>query len=346
MNLKTMLNVSLGLFDGGGAAGAGAAAGASGGAEGAPSAQGETNASRGSTRRGKSGEYANVVFGKQSSAPAESAEKGASGNEGGKTMQQPAAAADGKQGGENLRQEFLDLVNGKYKDIYTTETQRIINDRFKKEKANEQRLSAQQPIIDALMQHYGIEDGDLAKLRASFDGDDAMNGVLFSKAAEEAGMSVEQYRKYLQVQQENISLKQQEEARRRQQQADAAYNEWMRQAAELTGTAEAPGKYPSFDLATEAKNPRFLAMLRAGVPMQHAYEVTHLTDILASNAASTARETEKRIVDNVRAKGMRPNENGTTSQPAVTVKSDPSKFTKADRAEIARRVRQGERIVL
>lgn len=345
MNLKEMRNVVLGLFDGAAAAGA-AAAGASGGAEGAGSAQGETKATSGNTRRGKSGEYANVVFGKQTGAAAGSAKDGASESEGGKAMQQPVAAADEAQGGENLKQEFLDLVNGKYKDIYTQETQRIINDRFKREKANAQRLTEQQPIIDALMQHYGITDGDLSKLRASFDGDEAMNGMLFSKAAEEAGMSVEQYRKYLQMQQENSALKEQEEARRKQQRADEAYNEWLRQAAELTGTKEAPGKYPDFNLSVEAKNPRFLAMLRAGVPMQHAYEVTHLNDILATNAASAAREMEKRVVDNVRAKGMRPNENGTTSQPAVTVKSDPSKFTKADRAEIARRVRRGERIVL
>lgn len=345
MSLNKMQTVILGLFDGGAAAG-GAAAAASGGAEGAGSAQGETStASRGSTRRGKSGAYANVVFGKQEAA-GESSEQTAGKDSGGKTVSQPVAAADETRSGGDLKQEFLDLVNGKYKDIYTQETQRIINDRFKKGKAVEQQLNAQKPIIDALMQHYGIEDGDLTKLRASFDGDEAMNGMLFSKAAEQAGMSVEQYRKYLRVQQENTALKQQEEARRNRQRADETYNEWLRQATELTGTKENPGKYPDFNLAAEVKNPRFLSMLRAGVPMQHAYEVTHLNDILASNAASTAREAEKRVMDNVRANGMRPSENGTTSQPAVTVKSDPSKFTKADRAEIARRVRRGERIVL
>ena len=113
------------------------------------------------------------------------------------------------------------------------------------------------------------------------------------------------------------------------------------------GTAETPGDYPEFDLRREvAENPRFIAMLRAGVPVRDAYEVSHLGDIQARNAAKAAAEMEKRVMDNVRAKGMRPNENGTTSQPGVIVKNDPSKFTKADRAEIARRVRRGERIVL
>lgn len=258
---------------------------------------------------------------------------------------QQGDAGSAKTGGEDLRREFLDLVNGKYKDVYTAETQKIINRRWSEEKVKQtqeaEKLTAQQPIIDALMQHYGIEDGDLAKLRASFEGDEAMSGVLFAKEAEDAGMSIEQYQKYLQLQRENKALRKQEEARQQKQRADETYNEWIRQAAELTN------KYPQFDLKTEvSNNPRFVSMLRAKVPMQHAYEVTHLDEILAGNAANAAREMEKRVVDNVRAKGMRPSENGTSSQPGVVVKSDPSKFTKADRAEIARRVRRGERVVL
>lgn len=342
LNSKKLLTVTLGLFDGGAAAGAsGAAAGASGGDGAAASAQGETNAARpGNTRRGKTGgNSAKIVYGREEH-PTQ-----VNGN-GAKTMQKDDAGSS-KNGGEDLKTEFLALVNGKYKDIYTAETQRIINDRFKKERGREQQLNAQQPIIDALMRHYGIEDGDVSKLRASFDGDDAMNGVLFAKEAENAGMSVEQYRKYRQVQQENDELRRAEESRRKQQRADETYNDWIRQATELTGTKDAPGEYPNFDLAAEVRdNPRFIAMLRAGIPVRDAYEVSHLGEILAGNAANAAREMEKRVVDNVRAKGMRPSENGTSSQPGVVRKSDPSKFTKEDRAEIARRVRRGERIIL
>lgn len=339
-NLNDLFPVILGLFDGGAAAAA-PAAGASGGAESAQGAQGETKtAGPGNTRRGKTGEYANVVFGKGSLTAGEAEGTTEPKSNAAQTMQQ-TDAGDAKKGKEALKAEFLELVNGKYKDIYTAETQRIINRRFGEEKTKDQQIAAQQPIIDALMRHYGIEDGDVAKLQARFDGDETMNGVLFSKEADAAGMSVEQYRKYLQLQQENEALKRQEESRQRQQKADETYNDWIRQATELAR------KYPQFDLKTEcANNPRFVSMLRAGVPVQHAYEVTHLEEILAGNAADAAREMEKRVVDNVRAKGMRPNENGTSSQPGIVRKSDPSKYTKADRAEIARRVRRGERIVL
>ena len=344
MNLKTTLRVILSLFDGGAAA-AGAAAGASGGAEGGASAQGDTtNASSSSTRKGKTGEYANVVFGKQETHDNTGTSSGEPKGEGAK-MQQHDAGAAGK-GGEDLKKEFLDLVNGKYKDVYTAETQRIINRRFGEEKAKDKKLADSQPIIDTLMRHYGVTDGDMSKLRAAFEGDAAINSVLYNAEAESMGMSVEQYREYARMQQENEALKRQEEDRQRQQKADETYNDWIRQASELVGTADAPGEYPDFDLKHEvAENPRFIAMLRAGVPVKDAYEVSHLGDIQARSAAKAAAEMEKRVMDNVRAKGMRPNENGTTSQPGVIVKSDPSKFTKADRAEIARRVRRGERIV-
>ncbi len=211
MNLKTTLRVILSLFDGGAAA-AGAAAGASGGAEGGASAQGETtNASSSPTRKGKTGEYANVVFGKQETPDDTGASSGEPKGEGAK-MQQRDAGAAGK-GGEDLKKEFLDLVNGKYKDVYTAETQRIINRRFGEEKAKDQKIADSQPIIDTLMRHYGVSDGDMSKLRAAFEGDAALNSVLYNAEAESMGMSVEQYREYARMQQENEALKRQEEDR-------------------------------------------------------------------------------------------------------------------------------------
>lgn len=339
--------VVLGIFDG--AAAGGAAAGASGGESGTGNDQGDTKmASPVSTRRGKSGEYSNVVFGKAESGDKTEGSK-AEADSGAKETQ-PHAAGEGKEGkksSEDLHKEFLNLVNGKYKDAYTAETQKIINRRFGEERASEQQLAAQKPIIDALMQHYGIKDGDMTKLRASFDGDKAMNGVLFEREAEAAGMSVEQFREYQKLQQENQALREQETSRRKSQAAERTVNEWMRQAQEMIGTADAPGDYPSFDFAAECNaNPRFIAMLRAGVPVRQAYEVAHLPEILDGTAKTASAEAEKRVTDSIRAKGSRPAENGTGSQTAIVRKSDPSQFTKADREEIARRVAKGERIVL
>ena len=132
MNFKHLLDIRLNLFDGGGAAG-GAGAGAAASGDGAPGTQGETQASPASTRRGKSGEYQNVIFGKQ----AKPAEAGEGGDPEGQ-QRSSDAGSDNKPDAsttsntlEAKRRAFQDLVNGEYKDIYTEETQRIIDRRFR-----------------------------------------------------------------------------------------------------------------------------------------------------------------------------------------------------------------------
>lgn len=339
MKSENLLNIRLDLFDGGAAAGgdgagAGAAAPASQNGDGA---KGGSQAAPGSTRRGKSGEFQNVLFGKQS-APA------AAGEGGGQEGQQQSSVAGSdkdKQPGvtttsdtlEARRKAFQDLVNSEeYKEIYTEETQRIINRRFRETQNLEQQVARNQPLIDMLMQRYKISDGDIGKLTAAIENDDAY----WSEAAEEAGMSVEQYKQFQKLQRENAALMRDQQQRRSQQAAQQQLQKWYGEAEQVKGV------YPSFDLNAEVKNQQFLSMLKSGVPMQHAYEVVHLDDIKAGVAKMQAKATERQVVDGIRAKGARPQENGTTSQSAFTVKDDVSKLTKSERAEIARRVARGE----
>lgn len=337
MKSENLLNIRLDLFDGGAAAGgdgAGAAAPASQNGDGT---KGGSQAAPGSTRRGKSGEFQNVLFGKQS-------EPAAAGEGGGQEGQQQSSVAGSdkdKQPGvtttsdtlEARRKAFQDLVNSEeYKDIYTEETQRIINRRFRETQNLEQQVARNQPLIDMLMQRYKISDGDIGKLTAAIENDDAY----WSEAAEEAGMSVEQYKQFQKLQRENAALMRDQQQRRSQQAAQQQLQKWYGEAEQVKGV------YPSFDLNAEVKNRQFISMLKSGVPMQHAYEVVHLDDIKAGVAKMQAKATERQVVDGIRAKGARPQENGTTSQSAFTVKDDVGKLTKAERAEIARRVARGE----
>ena len=298
--------------------------------------QGETQASPASTRRGKSGEYQNVIFGKQ----AKPAEAGEGGDPEGQ-QRSSDAGSDNKPDAsttsntlEAKRRAFQDLVNGEYKDIYTEETQRIIDRRFRETRNLEQQVGQYQPVIDMLMQRYQIGDGDMGKLSQAIENDDAY----WSEAAEEAGMSVEQYKQFQKLQRENEALLRQQRQRQNDQRAQQQLQQWYGEAEQVKGL------YPSFDLNAEVKNPQFLSMLRAGVPVQHAYEVVHMDQIKAGVAAMQAKATEKQVVDGIRAKGARPQENGTTSQGAFIVKDDVSKLSKRDRAEIIRRAARGEHI--
>lgn len=330
-----LLDVSLRLFDGeGGAAAPAAGEGAAGDGN-----KGGSQASPAPTRRGKSGGFQNVLFGKQGDEPT------AAGDEPGpEGKAQPSAAGKGKEGDvvttsntlEDRRKEFQELVNGEYKDIYTEETQRIIDRRFREARNLEERAAKQQPVIDMLMQRYKIADGDLGKLAAAVENDNAY----WSEAAEEAGMSVEQYKQFQRLKRENDALLRAQRMRQSQQAAQQQLQKWYSEGEQVKAV------YPDFDLGAESKNPQFISMLKAGVPVQHAYEVIHMDEIKAGVAQSTARQTEKQVVDGIRAKGNRPAENGTSSQSAFTVKDDPHKWTKQDRAEVARRVARGETIKL
>ena len=235
---------------------------------------------------------------------------------------------------EARRKAFQDLVNGEYKDIYTEETQRIIDRRFRETRNLEQQVGAYQPVIDMLMQRYQIGDGDMGKLSQAIENDDAY----WSEAAEEAGMSVEQYKQFQKLQRENEALLRQQRQQQSSQRAQQQLQQWYGEAEQVKSL------YPSFDLNAEVKNPQFLSMLRAGVPVQHAYEVVHMDQIKAGVAAMQAKATEKQVVDGIRAKGARPQENGTASQGAFIVKDDVSKLSKKDRAEIIRRAARGEHI--
>lgn len=329
--MKHLLKINLHLFEGGAAAAGGDGAGA-GAAASADGTQGANNLP-GNTRRGKSGEYDNVVFGKQDGAAAAGSVTNAQDN-----SQVAAVNNNGVQVTSNTldekRKAFQELVNGEYKDIYTEETQRIINRRFKETANLQSRVDETQPLVDMLMQRYGIKDGNMKKLMSAIESDDAY----WSEAADEAGMSVEQYKAFQKLQRENENMKRIQQQQIGQEFAKNQAQKWYTEAEAVKA------KFPGFDLSAELKNPSFISMLKSGTPVEHAYKVLHFDELMGNAMQVTAANTQQAVVANVRARGARPQENGTASQSAFTVKDDVSKLSKKDRAEIARRVARGEKI--
>lgn len=333
--MKTMqlLAINLHLFDGaagGDGAGAGAAAPADGGTP------GDTNASSVNTQQSKkTGDLKTVKYGKQESGTAADGSDAAA----------QAPAAEGAAQGvsvtsdtlEARQKEFDDLINSdKYKDIYTKRTQEMIDRRFSKAKAQEAENGKLREIADLLGQKYGItQDGDFSKLKAAIEGDDAT----WAEQAEEAGMTIEQFKKFNTLQKRNAAFEAARQNDLRQVQNRQKAETWYREAQELKA------KFPQFDLKTELSDRNFMAAINAGVPMETVYKGKYYDQFIGEATQATAKTTEKNVVNNIRAKGKRPAENGAASQGAAfTIKSDPSKLTLADFDEIARRVAHGEKI--
>ena len=248
-----------------------------------------------------------------------------------------AAGQENEQTPEQLAEEFQELTKGKYKDAYDKDFQqrfqKLFDQRFKGVKADQERLSSYQPIIDTLSARYGITDGDMGKLSQAIDSDQS----LWEEAAEEAGLTVEQYRRVQRMEMENQRIKAAQRETIQHQMAQQQMQVWQGQIQQVQQS------YPDFNLEAEMQNPAFQAMLRAGASIQNAYEATHIDQIKAALAQQTAKSTEKKVTDTIRKKGMRPQEVG-GAQPGVPLNADLKNSTAKQRAEWAARAERGEQI--
>ena len=301
-------------FFGEGAGGAGGGTGAGGDAGAGASASGQTAAAPAQPQNGRKGNpLADVQYGKQATAP----------------------DAGGQINTDERTARFEELIKGEYKDLYDARVQDTITKRLKGNEATVQKYNSLAPVLDLLAGKYGVDVNDVDALSKAIEDDE----TFYEDEALEKGLTVQQVKEIRKMQRENAALKAQMDAQKNQEAANALYAAWMQQAEQVKGV------YPGFDLATELQSEQFRALLRSNVPVQTAYEVVHKDEILPAAMHFTAQKIQEKTLNNVRAGQRRPSEGAMAGQGAVSIKSDVSQLTKADREEIARRVARGERIV-
>ena len=277
---------------------------------------------------GASAEGAEVVYGKQEGTSLEGTKPAGEG-----------AGEDEAAKAEKRKADFEKLIKGEYKDLYTERFKKEMDRRFKSAKQTEDALSEANSVLDILKQNYGV--ADIKGLKAALESDDS----LISKRAAQNGLSVEQQRIFDAMQSDNRALqefKAQQEAENERQRVLERWN---------TEAAAAAGIYPGLSLETEANDPetgeQFMRLLSSGVDVRTAYEVIHKDDIISGAMHYTAQKVKEKTVNDIRARGLRPQENGAQgSTAAKVVKSDPKSWTDKDMDEVIRRVAAGERIVL
>ena len=310
---KFLFPMNLQLFAEGGAA-----AGDGGGAEGA----GVTAPAAGVQKKGaKSNPLANVMYGKQPQESAPAAE----------VQTEPTQSQT-----PDRNAEFEKMIKGDYKEAYDKRVQDTIQKRLKTHKETEDRLTAMNPLLDILSAKYGVEASNTEGLIKALEADDDF----FEKAALEQNMDPKAYRQLMKLQTENARLKNQNEQKVQEEQRNQQYAIWEQQAA------EAKNLYPNLDLNVESENPQFRKLLFAGVDVGTAYMVIHKDNVLAGAMHHTAKTVEQKLANKIAAGNSRPAENGTSGQSAAIIKTDPSKWTRADREEVRRRAARGEKIYL
>lgn len=230
--------------------------------------------------------------------------------------------------------EFKKLIKGEYKDIYNGLVKKAIDERFKNNKVNEDRLSKAETILSRVAQMSGNDD--TKDLDALLNRLDEIDPNLENEAVQR-GMSVETLREIKKLERAN---KQYQEAENQRQADIKAYNqmqEWNNQAKELAGIYG-----DKFNLENELKNEDFRGLLEYGYPMQKAFEVVHLDELMSNAMQYASSTTSKNISANIQAQGSRPTENGLKGNAPVNSTVDFSQISSDDWNKITDLVVQGK----
>lgn len=231
-----------------------------------------------------------------------------------------------------------ELTKGEYREEYQKAVSKAVKERVKAEKARQQQLAEQltsaNGIVEMLAAKYGIDATDTKGIMAAIDSDNAY----YEEEANKRGMSVEQLKTMRKMEQENNLLKRQMQEHMREEQIAKNMMEWQQQSDKVKEI------YPNFDFATEQKNKQFRDLITRGIPVQTAYEVIHKDEIMGGAMQYTAQQVAQQVTANIQARNSRPAENGVSSNSGIVTKTDVKSLTKAERQELARRARNGERI--
>lgn len=235
------------------------------------------------------------------------------------------AAAGGEGGGErDFEAEFAEMIQGEYKGAYEKQMQAAMQQQRQSGKKTATRLQEAESLLALVGERYGQDGTDLAALRTALEGD---KKYLEAEALEK-GMTVEQLAEFKRMERENKAFQRQMEEARDRQLFEQKLMGWNQEAEALQQI------YPEFELLQEFENPQFVRMLDNGVDMKTAYQAVHFDDLMSGALQHTAAQTEKKVVDSIKARGTRPEENGTRGSGGAREKLDVSKLTKEQRTAL------------
>ena len=232
---------------------------------------------------------------------------------------------------QNKRAEFDALTKGEYKKEFNDRVETLIKARL----ADERKSAAkkQEPLNQLLCMKYGVDpkSENLSKeLLAAIENDNS----IWEQEAMERGLTVEQFKHVRALEQQNAEFQRLAE----QQQNEEKINAMVQDAEELKQI------YPGFDLDVEMENPDFVDLIAANIPVRTAFEVLHKDEIMEGAMRYTANIIQQKTVNDIRARGTRPKENGMSAAASATYKRSVADLSDADVDEVAARVLRGERI--
>ena len=244
------------------------------------------------------------------------------------------------------RRAFGQLMQGEYAAEFEEAMQRAAQVAAQNIQNNPQVKA----LMDALGEAYGVDASSPDSLTALTDAvknGKVKNDAYYETLAAEKGISVktarEMDRMEGELQRANAEKQRAEQMRaaaEHQQRVAAVQAQWQAEAERLQQ------KYPSFALDEVLNNPAVADMIRRGIGLEAAYRAAYFDQLMENQTAQTAKQVEQGVAARIQQRGQRPTENGVRPGGAAETKVDVEHMTRAQRAELARRARRGERIVL
>lgn len=278
-------------------------------------------------------------------SPAPSADDGADDGKQGQTGEGEQAEKKAADPAEK-RRAFGQLMQGEYAAEFEEAMQRAAQVVAQNIQNNPQVKA----LMDALGEAYGVDTSSpdsLAALTDAVKNGKVKNDAYYETLAAEKGISVktarEMDRMEGELQRANAEKQRAEQMRaaaEHQQRVAAVQAQWQAEAEKLQQ------KYPSFVLDEVLNNPAVADMIRRGIGLEAAYRAAYFDQLMENQTALTAKQVEQGVAARIQQRGQRPTENGVRPGGAAETKVDVEHMTRAQRAELARRARRGERIVL
>lgn len=283
---------------------------AEGAAEGGSGAGGQTGVKSGDAAGSDAGTAADQ--GVNASVSSGSGEGGDAGRDADDRHSQDAAASEPTSSDASVSSadaEFEKLIRGKYKDAFDRRVQPIVQKRIVRLKESAEKYERLLPYLERLSAEEGAAPSGKGSEEALSERTAAPRGEAERAAAQRA------------------------EGRER------IVSHWLSEAEALKE------RFPSFDLKSELKNPAFRALIGNGIPLDTAFLVAEKDALIPAALRAAAKDAEARTAAALSYGQGRPREGATGGGSAQVIKSDVTRFTKADRDEIVRRTAAGERIV-
>lgn len=276
----------------------------------------------------------------------EAAKEDAPGEEKPETQQEKQEPEHKPEDPAEKRRAFGQLMQSEYAAEFEEAMQRAAQLAVQ----NVQQSPEVKGLLEALGEAYGIDAQDannLAALTDAIKNGKVKNDEYYETMAAERGISVktarEMDRMESELQRANAEKQRTEQLRvamEHQQRAAAVRAQWEAEAAQLKV------KYPEFELDEVLNNPSVADMIRRGIGLEAAYRAAYFDKLMEASTARTAQQVEQGVTARIQQRAQRPAENGAHPGGAAEMKVDVAHMTAKQRAELAKRARRGERIVL